>query len=63
MDAATKKSINFIERSTLDIVVPVESNAISEEFLRISSKTIVDSDSGPFSTVVQRTLLFFGSFD
>lgn len=53
-------SIDFVESSILDTIIPSSTNISIEENLRGSVERLDEGDASPLSAIKQRHSLFFG---
>jgi hypothetical protein len=61
-EARPRGSLEFVESSILDTIVPLSSNLNIEEALKGSVERLDDGNDSPLAAIAQRNALFFGKF-
>lgn len=56
-----RRSLEFVESSVLDTIIPLASHLNIEEALTGSGEQLDEKDDSPLSGIAQRTALFFGT--
>lgn len=59
-DVRPRGSIEFVESSVLDTIIPLESELNIEEALAGSVERLDNSEDSPLAAIPQRRALFFG---
>ena len=59
-EARPRGSVDFVESSVLDTIVPLASNLNIEEALSGSVERLDDGQDSPLAAIPQRHALFFG---
>jgi hypothetical protein len=60
--ARPRGSIDFVESSVLDTIVPAASNLNIEEALAGSVERLDDGNDSPLAAILQRQALYFGTY-
>jgi hypothetical protein len=59
-EARPRGSLDFVESSVLDTIIPLASNLDIEEALSGSVERLDDGNESPLASILQRQALFFG---
>ena len=59
-EARPRGSLDFVDTSILDTIVPLASNLDIEEALKGSVERLDEGNDSPLAAIPQRTALFFG---